>query len=61
MTNGDKIRQLDNKGLANLIYNFIITNKDTTVFKYNDFESNLDNRLRGVNYLFDIINREVCY
>lgn len=61
MTNGDKIRQLDNDGLANLIYNFIVTNRDTSVFKYDDLGSNIDNRERGVNFLLGILNKEVCY
>lgn len=61
MTNGDKIRQLDNNGLANLIYNFIVTNRDTSIFRYNDLESNLDNRQRGVDFLLGIMNKEVDY
>lgn len=61
MTNGDKIRELDNKGLANLIYNFIVTNRDTSVFRYNNLESNIDNRQRGVDFLLGILNKEVCY
>lgn len=61
MTNGDKIRELDNKGLANFIYNMIVTNRDTSIFRYNDLESNIDNRQRGVNFLLNIFNREVCY
>ena len=48
MTNGNKIRQLDNDGLANLIYNFIVTNRDTSIFKYDDLGSNIDNRERGL-------------
>lgn len=61
MTNGDKIRELDNRGLANFIYNMIITNRDTSIFRYNDFESNIDNRQRGVDFLLNIFNKEVCY
>ena len=61
MTNGDKIRQLDNNGLANLIYNFIITNRDTSIFKHDELGSNLDNRQRGVNFLLGIMNKEVDY
>ena len=61
MTNGDKIRQLDNEHLANLIYNFIITNKDSTLFKYDEFENDIENRMKGVRFLLDIINKEVDY
>ena len=61
MTNGDKIRQLDNNHLANLIYNFIITNKDSSIFRYNELESNIDNRARGVGFLLGILNKEVNY
>ena len=61
MTNGDKIRQLDNNGLANLIYNFIITNRDSSIFKYDTFECNIDNRKRGVDFLLSILNKEVSY
>ena len=61
MTNGDKIRELDNCGLANFIYNMIITNRDTSIFRYNDLESNIDNRQRGVDFLLNIFNKEVCY
>lgn len=61
MTNGDKIRELDNNGLANLIYNFIITNKDTTFFKQDTFESNSEYRQKGVDFLLNIMNKEVNY
>ena len=61
MTNGDKIRQLDNNHLANLIYNFIVTNKDSSMFRYNEIESNLDNRQRGVDFLLGILDKEVSY
>lgn len=61
MTNGDKIRQLDNNGLANLIYNFIVTNRDTSIFRYDELGSNLDNRQKGVNFLLGIMNKEVDY
>lgn len=61
MNNGDKIRELDNRGLANFIYNMIITNRDTSIFRYNDLESNIDNRQRGVDFLLNIFNKEVCY
>ena len=61
MTNGDKIRELDNKGLANFIYNMIVTNRDTSIFRYNELESNIYNRQRGVDFLLNIFDREVCY
>ena len=61
MNNGDKIRQLDNNGLANLIYNFIVTNRDASIFKYDDLGSSVDNRKRGVNFLLGILDKEVCY
>ena len=61
MTNGDKIRELDNRGLANFIYNMIVTNRDTSIFRYNELESNIDNRQRGVDFLLNIFDREVCY
>ena len=61
MTNGDKIRQLDNNGLANLIYNFIVTNRDTSIFKYDELGSNFDNRQKGVDFLLGIMNKEVNY
>lgn len=61
MTNGDKIRELDNEGLANLIYNFIITNKNSTLFRYDEFESDIENRQKGVRFLLDIMNKEVDY
>ena len=54
MTNGDKVRALDNIGLANLFYDIVITNKDSFMFNTND-------RTEAINFLTEVLNEVVDY
>lgn len=60
MTNGDKIRQLNNESLARLIYGFIVTSKNSTIFKQLDFEENIEES-KGYKLLLETFDEEVDY
>lgn len=60
MTNGDKIRQLNNENLARLIYGFIVTSKNSTIFNKLDFEENIEES-KGYKLLLETFNEEVYY
>ena len=62
MTNGDKIRQLNNEELARLIFGFIITSKDSTFFEKLalDDKQAIENS-KGYKLLVETFNEEVDY
>ena len=62
MTNGDKIRQLNNEELARLIYGFIVTSKNSTFFEKLDLndESQIEKN-KGYQLLLETFNEEVDY
>ena len=61
MTNGDKIRQLDNESLARLIYGFIVTSKHSTLFEDLElYESKVEDN-KGYQLLLETLNEEVYY
>ena len=60
MTNGDRIRQLDNESLAHLIYGFITTSKDSALFNGLELGENIENN-KGYQLLLETFNEEVDY
>ena len=62
MTNGDKIRQLNNEELARLIYVFIVTSKNSTIFKQLELDQGqkIENT-KGYQLLLETFNEEVDY
>ena len=61
MTNGDKIRQLNNEELAHLIYGFIVTSKNSTLFEKDDINDEQVKESKGMKLLIEILNEEVDY
>ena len=62
MTNGDKIRQLNNEELARLIYGFIMTSKNSTIFKTIELEDGKAiEDTKGYQLLLETFNEEVDY
>ena len=61
MTNGDKIRQLDNESLARLIYSFIVTSKNSTMFKNLELDESKIEDSKGYQLLLETFNEEVDY
>ena len=61
MTNGDKIRQLNNKSLARLIYGFIVTSKDSTLFQKLELDESQVEDSKGYQLLLETFNEEVDY
>ncbi len=61
MTNGDKIRQLNNEELARLIYGFIVTSKNSiTFFTGTEYNENIEDT-KGYKVLLETLNEEVDY
>lgn len=60
MTNGDKIRQLNNEELARLIYGFIMTSKDSSLFKDLELDERQEDS-KGYKVLLEVLNEEVDY
>ena len=60
MTNGDKIRQLNNEELARLIYGFIMTSKDSSLFKDLELDERQEDS-KGYKVLLEVLNEEVNY
>ena len=61
MTNGDKIRQLNNESLARLIYGFIVTSKDSTLFQKLELNESKVENSKGYQLLLETLNEEVYY
>ncbi|MBO7731732.1 MAG: hypothetical protein J6S67_04250 [Methanobrevibacter sp.] len=62
MTNGDKIRQLNNEELARLIYGFIVTSKNSTIFKQLELDEGQEiENTKGYKLLLETFNEEVDY
>ena len=61
MTNGDKIRQLNNESLARLIYGFIVTSKDSTLFQKLELDESQLEDSKGYQLLLETLNEEVDY
>lgn len=61
MTNGDKIRQLNNESLARLIYGFIVTSKDSTLFQKLELDESQLEDSKGYQLLLETFNEEVDY
>ena len=62
MTNGDKIRQLNNEELARLIYGFIVTSKNSTIFKAMELDDGKAiEDTKGYQLLLETFNEEVDY
>ena len=61
MTNGDKIRQLNNESLARLIYGFIVTSKDSTLFQKLELDESKVEDSKGYQVLLETLNEEVDY
>ena len=62
MTNGDKIRQLNNEELARLIYGFIVTSKHSTLFEGLELdERQVVENSKGYQVLLETLNDEVDY
>lgn len=61
MTNGDKIRQLNNEELARLIYGFIVTSKDSTFFEGLELDESKVEESKGYQLLLETFNEEVDY
>lgn len=61
MTNGDKIRQLNNESLARLIYGFIVTSKDSTLFQKLELDESQVEDSKGYQLLLETFNEEVDY
>ena len=62
MTNGDKIRQLNNEELARLIYGFIVTSKHSTLFEGLELdERQVIENDKGYQLLLEIFNEEADY
>lgn len=61
MTNGDKIRQLNNENLARLIYGFIVTSKYSTLFEKLDLNDSEIEDNKGYQLLLETFNEEVDY
>ena len=62
MTNGDKIRQLNNESLAQLIYGFIVTSKNSTLFKQLELDEGQEiEDTKGYQLLLETFNEEVDY
>ena len=62
MTNGDKIRQLNNEELARLIYGFIVTSKNSTFFNKNGLdEQQVMEDDKGYQLLLETFNEEIDY
>ena len=60
MTNGDKIRQLNNEELTRLIYGFIMTSKDSSLFKDLELDERQEDS-KGYKVLLEVLNEEVDY
>lgn len=60
MTNGDKIRQLNNEELARLIYGFIMTSKDSSLFRDLEVDERQEDS-KGYKLLLEVLNEEVDY
>ena len=60
MTNGDKIRLLNNEELARLIYGFIMTSKDSFLFKDLELDERQEDS-KGYKVLLEVLNEEVDY
>ena len=60
MTNGDKIRQLNNEELARLIYGFIVSSRNSTFFKGTEYEEDIEDS-KGYQLLLETFNDEVDY
>ena len=60
MTNGDKIRQLNNEELARLIYGFIMTSKGSSLFKDLELGERQEDS-KGYKLLLEVLNEEVDY
>ena len=60
MTNGDKIRLLNNEELARLIYGFIMTSKDSSLFKDLELDERQEDS-KGYKVLLEVLNEEVDY
>ncbi len=61
MTNGDKIRQLNNESLARLIYGFIVTSKNSTLFQKLELDESQLEDSKGYQLLLETLNEEVDY
>ena len=61
MTNGDKIRQLNNESLARLIYGFIVTSKNSTLFQKLELDESKVEDNKGYQLLLETLNEEVDY
>ena len=61
MTNGDKIRQLNNEELARLIYGFIVTSKHSTLFEGLELDESQVEDNKGYQLLLVTFNEEVDY
>lgn len=61
MTNGDKIRQLNNESLARLIYEFIATSKNSTLFQKLELDESKVEDSKGYQVLLETLNEEVDY
>ena len=61
MTNGDRIRQLNNEELAHLIYGFIATSKDSTLFGGLELDESKVEESKGYQLLLETFNEEVDY
>ena len=62
MNNGDKIRQLNNEELARLIYGFIVTSKNSTIFKAMELDDGKAiEDTKGYQLLLETFNEEVDY
>ena len=61
MTNGDKIRQLNNENLARLIYGFIVTSKNSTLFQKLELDESKVEDSKGYQVLLETLNEEVDY
>lgn len=62
MTNGDKIRQLNNEELAHLIYGFIVTSKNSNLFNKLELdERQVIEKTKGYQLLLETFNEEVDY
>ena len=61
MTNGDRIRQLNNEELARLIYGFIVTSKHSTLFEGLELDESKVEDNKGYRLLLETFNEEVDY
>lgn len=61
MTNGDKIRQLNNEELARLIYGFIATSKHSSLFEESELDDGKVEENKGYKLLLETFNEEVDY